>query len=194
MKRNLKEALEEIIERVSKEIREGVTLDAYLAGGVAAYVHTADKLSSSEQLRYSEDADIYFKRGLNIPDDIVVVYQDHHGKERALMLDRNYNPELGPYRPDVFKRATPLFNSKNGRVQLKILTPVDLAITKVGRFQDHDRLDIEALARCGLLDADEFAKHAHEAVEYLATDATPVLANIQDATQLIRRVCPGSRD
>lgn len=185
MKHSLREALEEIIERISKQVREGVTVDAYLAGGVAAFVHTSDKLPAADQLRYSEDADIYFSRGLSIPDDIVVVYQDHYGAERALMLDSNYNPELGPYHPDAFARATPLFTSNNGRVDLKVLAPVDLAITKIGRFQDHDRQDIEALARCGLLDAEEFKKLAREATDYLATDPAPVLANINDAMELI---------
>jgi hypothetical protein len=187
MKRNLRQALEEIIERVSNGIRKDVTVDAYLAGGIAAHMHVADRLPANDLPRYSEDADIYFRRALNIPDDIVVLYQDHHGKERALVLDRNYNPELGPYHPDAFDRATPLFTSQNGRVRLRILAPVDLAITKIGRFQDHDRFDIEALAKCGLLDADEFMKLAQQATDYLATDPAPVLANIRDAAQLIRK-------
>lgn len=193
MKPGLREALEEIIERVSKEVREGVAVDAYLAGGVAVYVHTAGKLPATDELRYSEDADIYFKRPVSIPDDVVVVYQDQHGRERALILDRNYNPELGPCHPDAFERATPLFTSKNGRLHLKILAPVDLAITKVGRFQDHDRQDIEALARCGLLNAEEFRKLAQEATDYLATDPTPVLANIRDAVKLVESSTTGKK-
>jgi hypothetical protein len=187
MNRSPKEALREIVERVSHTIKEGVTVDAFLAGGMATYVHTADKIPSKDESRYSEDADIHFMRGLSLPDEVVVTYQDHAGKERALMLDRNYTSAIGLCHPDAFDRATPLFNSGNGRVRLKILTPLDLAITKVGRFQDHDRFDIGLLARCGLLDADEFSKRAYEAVDYLATDPAAILSNIRDAAELIRR-------
>ena len=187
MKEGPVEALKEIIERVSETIKEGTVLDAYLAGGIATYIHVESKLAGKEPYRYSEDVDIYFARGLSLPDEIVVTYKDHDGEVRALMLDRNYNPELGPRHPDALTDATTLFHSRNGRIQLKILTPVDLAVTKSGRFQDHDREDIELLARCGLLEADAYEARAKVAVDYLATDPKPVLANIQDAVGLIRR-------
>ena len=190
MSRGPEEALREIVERVSQTIKEGVTVDAFLAGGMATYVHTANRIPPKDEPRYSEDADIHFMRGLSLPDEVVVTYQDRAGKERALMLDRNYSSAIGLCHPDAFDRATPLFNSGNGRIRLKILTPLDLAITKVGRFQDHDRFDIGLLARCGLLDAGEFSRQAHEAVDCLATDPAPVLANIRDAIELIRRASP----
>jgi hypothetical protein len=190
MNRGPTEALKEMVDRVSQTIREGLIVDAYLAGGIATYVHTAENIPQDENLRYSEDADIQFGRALNLPDEVVVNYQDHTGNQRYLMLDRNYTSSIGLCHPDAFDRATHLFDSKNGRIRLKVLTPLDLAITKTGRFQDHDRLDIELLACCGLLDANEFVKSAEEAVKYLATDPTPVLANIRDAEKLIRKASP----
>lgn len=190
MNRSLKEALVEMVERISQTIREGTALDAYLAGGIATYMHTADKIPPNDTPRYSEDADIHFQRGLVLADEVVVTYQDNACKERALMLDRNYTAHIGLCHPDAFDRAVPLFNSKNGRIRLKVLTPLDLAISKTGRFQDIDRQDIEVLARCGLLDADEFAKLANEALDYLPTDPKPVQANIRDASQLIRMASP----
>lgn len=78
--------------------------------------------------------------------------------------------------------------SSNGRVRLHILDPVDLAVTKAGRFQDHDREDIRLLARAGLIEGEAFARRAREAIEYLATDPAMVEINPDEARALIDAV------
>lgn len=186
MTQGLLAALREVIERVSVKIRPDEVVDAYLAGGAATHVHLqrAGGLSA-EELRYSEDADIQFSRSLMLGQDVVVRYEDDSGDERLLALDRSFSIDIGLRHPDCFDDAEHLFDSRNTRLRLHVLSPLDLAVTKAGRFQDHDRIDIEHLSRAGLLDAGAFRKRAREALAYLATDPAMVEVNIDEAGDLI---------
>lgn len=186
MNRGVLEAVRELAERVSAGLREGTVVDAYLAGGTATFIHL-QRIGSpcASEARYSEDADIHFNRPLVLADDVVVRYQDDEGEERLLALDQTYAIDIGLRHPDCFADAELLFESENGRLRLHLLSATDLAVTKTGRFQDHDRQDIQLLARAGLLRSQEFRKRAIEALAYLATDPAMVKINIDDAVELI---------
>ena len=68
-----------------------------------------------------------------------------------------------------------------------MLAPVDLAVSKIARFQDHDREDIAELVRCGLVTADEIDQRAREALTgYVGAPGT-VTRNIEDAVALARK-------
>lgn len=192
MKTGLMDALEELIERVAQSIRPDRVIDAYLAGGTAIYIHLqrAGGAAASEA-RFSEDADIHFVRGQGLADDIVVRYEGADGQEHVLALDRTYSIDIGMRHPDCLNDADYLLDSRNGRLRLHILKPLDVAVTKVGRFQDHDRYDISLLARAGLIDADAFEHRAREGLEYLATDPKPVELNIAEAAELIKTASMG---
>ena len=187
MVEGLSHALREMVERIAGSIRSGQVVDAYLVGGTATYLHM---LRSGGELameaRHSEDADIQFSNPVNLQDN-VVIYADREGGERVLALDRTYSIDIGMRHPDCLTDAQHLFDSRNGRLRLHILSPLDLAVTKIGRLEEHDRKDIELLARAGLLDPDEFEQRAREALEYLATDPRMVVINIRDAVDTILR-------
>lgn len=109
-------------------------------------------------------------RALILGDDVVVRYVDHSGEERLLALDSSYSIDIGLRHPDCFNDAEYLFDSSNGRLRLYVLNPLDLGVTKTGRFQDHDKVDIGLMAKASLLDAENFTKRARDALEYPATD------------------------
>lgn len=187
MSHKLPDALQQLIEKASEEVREGQVVDAILAGGTATWLHLqrTDR-QLSEQARYSEDADIQFNRSLVLPDDLVVSYRDEQGQERYLALDRTYTIDIGLRHPDYLDNAEFLFASRNGRIRLYLLGAMDLAVTKVGRFEDHDRQDIELLTRAGLIDAEAFRQKATEALDYLATNPAMIKIHIDEAVELIR--------
>lgn len=188
MQDDLIKALRELLDRISEQVREDQVVDAFLAGGVATYLHLQNAGGPpAEAARYSEDADIHFGRSLILQEVPVVAYTDSGNEERMLALDGSYTIDIGLRHPDCFDNAQFLFASTNGRVQLYLLTPLDLAVTKAGRFQDHDRIDIELLAQAGLLNADKFHQRAIESLDYLATDPAMVRINIDQATELIER-------
>lgn len=186
MQDNLEQALHELVDRIAGQVRVDQEIDAFLAGGVATYMHLQKAGGvTAETARYSEDADIHFGRPLVLDDVPVVAYRDRDGSERMLALDGSYTIDIGLRHPECFEDAEFLFASDNGRVRLYLLSPLDLAVTKTGRFQDHDRADIELLARAGQLEAEVFRQRATEALDYLATDPAMVRINIDEATELI---------
>lgn len=188
MKPGLIGAVEELVERIAKAIRPDQVVDAFLAGGTATCIHLQNAGGeAASEARFSEDADIHFNRRLALADDIVVRYTDAGNEERVLALDRTYSIDIGLRHPDCFDDAIHLLDSRNGRLRLYILSPLDLAVTKVGRFQEHDRKDISLLARAGLIESAAFDRRAKEALEYLATDPTPVEINIAEASELMRQ-------
>ncbi|MDT8408030.1 MAG: DUF6036 family nucleotidyltransferase [Wenzhouxiangellaceae bacterium] len=190
MKPGLIGAVEELVERVAKAIRPGQVVDAFLAGGTATCIHLQRAGGAAvAEARFSEDADVHFNRRLALADDIVVRYADADGEDRVLVLDRTYTIEIGLRHPDCFDDAIHLLDSQNGRLRLHILSPLDLAVTKVGRFQDHDRQDISLLARAGLVESTAFGRRAQEALEYLAADPSPVEFNIAQASEQIQCAC-----
>lgn len=192
MQDSLKKALKELLDRVSEQVRDDQVIDAFLAGGIATYLHLQKAGGpAAQEARYSEDADIHFERRLMLQDVPVVAYRDADNEERMLALDGSYSIDIGLRHPDCFEDADYLFASTNGRVRLHLLTPLDLAVTKVGRFQDHDRADIELMARAGLMDAVEFRRRATESLDYLATDPAMVRINIDEAGELIESVAHG---
>ncbi|AKS41173.1 DUF6036 family nucleotidyltransferase [Wenzhouxiangella marina] len=186
MQDSLQQALQELVDRIARQVRADQVVDAFLAGGVATYMHLQKAGgSAAESARYSEDADLHFGRSLILEDLPVVAYKDRDGDERMLALDGSYTIDIGLRHPDCFDDAEFLFSSANGRVRLFLLNPMDLAVTKTGRFQDHDRADIESLARAGLLEAEAFRERATEALDYLATDPAMVRIHIDEAAELI---------
>ncbi len=59
-------------------------------------------------------------------------------------------------------------------------------MSKVGRFEDHDRQDIMLLAKAGLIDAEAFRQRATEALDYLATNPAMIKIHIDEAVEMIR--------
>lgn len=192
MQDSLEQALRVLINRIAGQVRADQAIDAFLAGGIATYLHLQKAGgAAAEAARHSEDADIHFGRSLILNELPVVSYKDRDDTERMLALDGSYTIDIGLRHPDCFEDAEFLFASNNGRVRLYLLSPLDLAVTKTGRFQDHDRKDIELMARAGLLETEAFRQRATAALDYLATDPSLVRINIDEATELIAGSLPG---
>ncbi len=188
MESSLEAALKVLVERISAQVRTNQSIDAFLAGGVATYFHLQKAGGPpAKAARYSEDADIHFGRSLILNELPVVAYSESDSRERLLALDGSYSIDIGLRHPDCFDDAELLFTSDNKRIRLYLLSPLDLAVTKAGRFQDHDRIDMELMAQAGLLDAEKFHQRATQTLDYLATDPTMVRINIDEATELIKQ-------
>ncbi|MGY6588387.1 MAG: DUF6036 family nucleotidyltransferase [Wenzhouxiangella sp.] len=188
MQESLQAGLQTLVDRIAESIRPDQVVPAYLAGGTATWLHLQKAGGEpAEQARFSEDADIHFARSLIFDRNLVVAYKDLDERERLLTLDGSYSIDIGLRHPKCFDDAALLLSSNNGRIQLYLLSPLDLAVTKTGRFQDHDRKDIELMARAGLLEARSFQQRAIEALDYLATDPTMVRINIDEASELIEQ-------
>ena len=93
------------------------------------------------------------------------MYRDAGGSLRTLYFDRQYNDTLGLMHPDAQRDSLPIDvpGVDPKRLRVRVLAPVDLAVSKLARFADPDRADIQALARAGLLSAGDLRKRAERA-------------------------------
>jgi hypothetical protein len=175
-------AVEEILSIIAKELPDlPEPIQCILAGGAAVHHYVHD--------RVSHDVDIEFSKRLIWPEEIITTWETAEGKTEILSLDRNYTSTLGLMHPDYAENAIEIERFDN-KLALKVLTPTDLAISKVARFQDHDQSDIAALARFGLLDEDEFKAKAEEAMRYYLFPKNFISRNIEKACRIIQENSP----
>ncbi len=151
----------------------------YVAGGAALHLRTGS--------RVSVDIDGVFSRRVVLDDDLEVAYRDTDGKARVLYFDRNYNDTLGLMHEDAQADSERVdLPGVDGKVlQVRVLTPLDLAVSKLSRFSDQDRADIELLAREKLIDAKSLRKRAGEALGGYVGDVESVRTSIDLACKLV---------
>lgn len=150
-----------------------------VAGGAALHFHTGE--------RVSVDVDAVFSRRIALPEDLDVAYRDEDGAAHLLYVDRQYNDTLGLMHEDAQHDSLPLtIEGVNPAVlDVRILTPVDLAVSKLGRFSTQDRADIESLARRGLITAAALETRALDALGGYVGDTQRLRGNIATAVRLL---------
>lgn len=171
-------AVERIVTIIANELPElKEPILCILAGGSAVHYYVNS--------RVSHDVDIEFTRRILLPNDVVVSWTDDNGNLEHLSLDRNYTSALGLMHPDYIDDSVEIrcFESK---LLLKVLSPVDLAVSKISRFQDNDQSDITLLSKFGLIDEDEFRDRAEEALTYYIFQKNFIDANLSKACQIIK--------
>jgi len=73
-------------------------------------------------------------------------------------------------------------------VQAYVLSPVDLAVSKISRLSSDDNNDIAALAGAGLISEGAVRSRAHEAMDYYTGNKRDLLFNLDLACREISRV------
>ena len=184
-------AFAEILSRIQQALKgsrpDAIPLRMYVAGGAALHLLTG--------ARVSEDVDAVFSKRILFDEDIEVSYRDPDGRARLLYLDRNYNDTLGLLHEDAHKdsRSVDIPGIGKKLIDVRVLAPVDLAVSKLSRFSDQDRDDILLLAREGLIDAATLRKRADQALSGYVGDLNPVRNSIDIACRLIESTKPAGR-
>lgn len=188
------QALAELVARIEEKTRgvppKDLPIRMYVAGGAALHLLTGE--------RVSEDVDASFSRRLLLTEELAVAYRDADGQARPLYLDRSYNDTLGLLHENAHRDSRPvaLPGVDPTRIEVRILTPLDLAVSKLSRFSDQDRRDIESLARRGLIGGKELRRRAEEALGGYVGELDAVRNTIDLACRLvddIRARPPGRR-
>lgn len=176
-------AFTELASRIEAALKDvaprNLPIHMYVAGGAALHFHTGE--------RVSVDVDAVFSHRIALPDRLDVAYQDEDGAARLLYFDRQYNDTLGLMHEDAHVDSLPLtLPGIDPRVlDVRILTPLDLAVSKLGRFSGQDRADIAALARRGLIDTKSLESRATEALGSYVGDTSRLRGSIAAAKKLI---------
>lgn len=178
--RKLYPELEAHLEKLAERLGElKMPVHAYIAGGVAVNHYTG--------IRMSDDVDIAWSRRVAIPPDMRVFEAANPDDPQDVMLitmDGEFGDYLGSFHPDWKEDSLEI--CQIGDIVLHVISPLDLAVSKIGRFQDRDREDIEGLARFRLIKSEEFERRATEAVDYYVGDTTYIGYNLRDALEMIK--------
>jgi hypothetical protein len=163
---------------------ESYTRPEYVAGGAALHFHTGKLVSV--------DVDATFSRRIALPDGLDVAYRDEDGAARLLHFDRQYNDTPGLMHEDAQDDSIPLAleGIDPGVLEVRILAPVDLAVSKLGRFTDQDRADVAALARRGLVTPADLERRAIEALDVYVGDTQRLRGTIASALEIVAASTP----
>jgi hypothetical protein len=159
---NYKQAIDEMLEELSKKIPDEhlkEPVEAYIAGGAAVHLLT--------EVRVSDDLDIALSHALQIPNDLSVLWFDDEGYVQTLTFDNNYNQTLGIMHHDYVDRLIPYKNIED-KFKIYVLSPIDLIISKISRFNDKDREDIKSLIEKSNIHKDELRLLASMAINECA--------------------------
>jgi hypothetical protein len=176
-------AFREIAMRIAGELagtpRRKLPVRMFVAGGAALHLYIGQ--------RVSRDVDAAFSHRIALPDDLEVAYRDADGAARVLYFDRQYSDTLALMHEDAYDDsvALELDGIDRAKLDVRLLTPVDLAVSKISRFSSQDREDIAALARRGLIKATEVRSRADEALAGYVGDTTRVHGAIESACRIV---------
>ena len=154
-------AFQEIAERIAVSLRDVpekiLPIKMYVAGGAALYFYTGDRIS--------RDIDAAFSHRIVLPDNLAVSYSDADGAARLLYFDQQYNDSFALMHEDARDDSAPLKleNVDSHTLDIRLLSALDLAVSKISRFSNQDRQDIISLAKHGLIDAGALRTRAEEA-------------------------------
>jgi Nucleotidyltransferase of unknown function (DUF6036) len=159
--------------------KRALPIQMYIAGGAALHFYTGERISA--------DIDATFSRRVALPDDLEVSYRDADGAAQLLYFDRQYNDTLGLLHEDAYEdsEALELQGIDAAVLDLRLLAPVDLAVSKIGRFSSQDREDIAALARHKLIDSERVRLRAEEALGGYVGDIGRLRGSIDLACRIV---------
>jgi hypothetical protein len=160
MSQAFESALFNLLKKIDGTIPDTVEdrVKVFIAGGAAVHFYTGYRISG--------DLDASFSRRLALSDDTQVAYKNEAGENVLLYLDMQYSTSFALIHEDHKDDSRPdsLTTSRLRHLDVRYLSPVDLAVSKIARLEQHDREDIIELARRGMIDAQSVQKRANEAL------------------------------
>ncbi len=173
----LARAMATLFRELSQQLSLERPVTAYLAGGMAVHLYTGARITS--------DVDAEFPSRFSVPDGLSVIADLETGESEEVFIDTNYNPNFSllheNYQADSIR-----LDLDAGLIEVRVLSPLDLAVSKLARFAENDRDDIHALAFEGLFSADDLERRANEALVAHIGNLPMLRHNVRDAVELVR--------
>ncbi len=185
-------AFSEIAIRIAQSLealpRRLLPVKMYVAGGAALHFYTGE--------RTSKDIDAAFSHRIALPEDLEVSYRDADGAAHLLYFDRQYNDTFALMHEDAREDSLPLTlkGVDASILDIRLLSPVDLAVSKISRFSAQDREDIAALARHGLIRSAAVRARAEEALTGYVGNLDTLRTSIGLACRIVEDVERQKRD
>jgi hypothetical protein len=175
----LAKGLRELFKQLEERLSLRSPVNVYLAGGMAVHLYTANRVTT--------DVDAEFGGRVFLPNDLMVEVTLEDGTQQVVYLDTNYNSTFALMHEDYLDDSIPVDLGVE-QIHVHVLSPVDLAVSKIARFADNDKEDIAALVRLGLTSADEIEHRATSALAGYIGGQAMLKLNLRDAVVLAREV------
>ncbi len=156
-------AFTELVQRIAAPLstlpRQSLPIKMYVAGGAAMHFYTGERVSN--------DIDAVFSKRIALPSDLEVTYRDPDGAPRLLYFDRQYNDSFALMHQDAHEDSVPLTLKRIDAsiLDVRLLSSLDLAVSKISRFSSQDRDDIITLAKHGLIRSAALRRRSEQAME-----------------------------
>src|ERR1700733_12983460 len=156
-------AFTELVQRIAASLHElprrSLPIKMYLAGGAAMHFYTGERISN--------DVDAVFSKRIVLPGDLEVTYQDPDGAARLLYFDRQYNDTFALMHENAHDDSVPLTlkGIDASILDVRLLSALDLAVSKISRFSSQDRDDITTLGKHGLIKSAALRRRSEQAME-----------------------------
>ena len=175
----LAQGLRELLKQLEERLSLAKPLTIYLAGGMAVHLYTSTRVTT--------DVDAEYSARVHIPDDVMVTINLEDGTPQVIYLDKNYNSDFALMHEDYRDDSIPVDLGLK-HVAVRVLQPVDLAVSKIARLAENDREDIASLVRLGLTNANQIEQRASAAIAGFVGGQSSLLVNLKDALSLARSV------
>jgi Nucleotidyltransferase of unknown function (DUF6036) len=179
-------ALTELVQRIAAPLRElprrTLPIKMYVAGGAAMHLYTGERVSN--------DVDAVFSKRIVLPNDLEVTYQDPDGAARLLYFDRQYNDTLALMHEDAHDDSVPLMlkGIDASILDVRLLSALDLAVSKISRFSSQDRDDITTLGRHGLIKSAALRRRSEQAMGSYVGNLDTLKGSINLACRIVEDV------
>ncbi len=175
----LAEGLRNLLQRLTERLTLEKALSIYLAGGMAVHLYTSSRVTT--------DVDAEFGARIHLPTDLSVEVTLEDGSQHLVYLDTNYNSSFALMHEDYLDDALPVDLGLD-KINVFVLSPVDLAVSKIARFSDSDKEDIAELVRLGLTTSEEIERRATDALAGYVGGYAMLQINLKEAVILARHV------
>ncbi|WP_238568967.1 DUF6036 family nucleotidyltransferase [Xenococcus sp. PCC 7305] len=161
----------------------------YLFGGCAIHLHIGNRVSNDID---AELETISKLKPISILESAIkaVSFEDEEGDYCMLDFDGNFNPTIAPIHPDYKERSSLLYVTQSRSVSVYLVSAVDVAVSKLGRFEFVDRKDIINLFQNNMFTIEEFIETAEEAEKYCGVATGKLRFNIEMSIDLLKEKAP----
>jgi hypothetical protein len=167
--------LRELLRQLELRLDLQQPVNVFLAGGMAVHLYTGSRVTT--------DVDAEFGARLYLPSDLMVEVTLEDGTHQVVYLDTNYNSTFALMHEDYLQDAIPL-DLGLSHLQVHVLSPLDLAVSKIARFADNDKEDMASL---GLITAEALESRAVAALGGFVGGLGMLRLNIRDAVALVKQ-------
>lgn len=175
---DLASGLQQLVTSIQERTKLRVPIKMYIAGGMAFHLYTASRVTT--------DVDAEFSKKILLPSNLIVETDGGN----MLYLDTNYNSTFALMHEDYLLDAikVPLGTDL---IEVFVLSPIDLIISKIARFNGPDATDIAEIIRLFGITADAIEERAEHALQGYVGNEDYLRMNLRDVLKLARRRTDG---